>query len=335
MGADPGIFRPSRHRIVAAVFSGHVACIAVAGICAGNAEIHAAVTMHCHSGAMQPEPERCGVCIVRVVRQASGLVITLTQRADVDDASTQTQRTLTDVAETVEAVRDFILGLDRRIGDLTGDVGVTAFRQTHRVAGFGSIAAVGKSLEMVLNARFSVTQPIAGEHARAQLIQTEDLDPGSQSLVRPTVSILLYRVDFNKTMRASWSAVGAADGNAHLPVDLHYLLTAWADNADHEHRLIGRSMQVLEELGSLSGTLLHPDGDWLADEAVQVYLEDVATDDLMRTFESLACDFRLSIPYIARVVIVSTAAGTAQPDVLTYVQGIRPDSGPDDSRAAR
>ena len=66
---------------------------------------------------MQSEPERCGVCIVRVVRQASGLRITLTQRPDVDDASTQTQRTLTDVAETVDAVRDFILALDQRTED--------------------------------------------------------------------------------------------------------------------------------------------------------------------------------------------------------------------------
>lgn len=276
---------------------------------------------------MQPEPERCGVCIVRVVRQASGLRITVTQRSDVDDASTETRHTTTDVARAVEAVREFILGLDHRIGDLAGDVGVTAFLQTHRVAGFGSIAAVGKSLEMLLNARFSATEPIAGEHARAQLIQTEDLDPGSHFLVRPTVSILLYRVDFNKTMRASWSAAGATDGTAHLPVDLHYLFTAWADNADHEHRLIGRAMQILEELGSLSGPLLHPDGDWSAGEAVQLYLEDIATDDLMRTFESLACDFRLSIPYIARVVVVSTPAGQAQPDVLTYVRGIRPDLG--------
>jgi hypothetical protein len=66
---------------------------------------------------MQSEPERCGVCIVRVVRQATGLVITLTQRSDVDDVSTQTQRTLTDVAETVDAVRDFILALDQRTED--------------------------------------------------------------------------------------------------------------------------------------------------------------------------------------------------------------------------
>jgi len=63
---------------------------------------------------MQPEPERCGVCIVRVVRQATGLMITLIERPDVDDASTQTQRTVADVAQAVDALRDFILGFDHQ-----------------------------------------------------------------------------------------------------------------------------------------------------------------------------------------------------------------------------
>lgn len=280
---------------------------------------------------MEPELERCGVCIVRVVRQATGLVITLTERRDVEDASSQTQRTLTDVTQAVDAVRTFMLDVARHADELpgqTGDVWVTGLGQARRVAGFGSIAAVGMSLRMMLNAGFSAVEPIAGENSQAQLIQTENLQPGSPFLVRPSVSILLYRVDFNKTMRASWSAAGSVDGKAHLPVDLHYLFTAWADNADHEHRLIGRTMQIIEETGSLSGPLLHPDGEWSANEAVQLYLEDIATDDLMRTFESLACDFRLSIPYIARVVVVSTPTGDALPNVLTDVQGIRPGLGP-------
>ena len=180
----------------------------------------------------------------------------------------------------------------------------------------------------MLGAGFAAAEPIDGATSRAQLIQTEDLDPGGSVLVRPTVSILLYRVDFNKTVRAGWSSAGSVDGRAHLPLDLHYLLTAWADNAEHEHRLVGRTMQILEELGSLSGPLLHPDGDWSVDETVQLYLEDIATDDLMRTFESLTCDFRLSIPYIARVVVVSTPTGDALPDVLTHVRGLRPDPVP-------
>lgn len=67
---------------------------------------------------MQSEPERCGVCIVRVVRQESGLMITLTERTDVHDASTQRRHTTTDVAQAVEAVRIFILDIARQVTDL-------------------------------------------------------------------------------------------------------------------------------------------------------------------------------------------------------------------------
>lgn len=178
----------------------------------------------------------------------------------------------------------------------------------------------------MLNAAYAAEEPIdATDPTRAVLIQTDDLDLGSTTLiVRPALSILLIRVDFNKTMRANWSSIGQLDGRAHLPLDLHYLLTAWADNADHEHRIIGRTLQVLEQAGALSGPLLHPDGDWLPGEAVQLYLEDMATDDLMRTFDSLTCDFRLSVPYIARVVVVSSDVGEPPPDVTTFVRELSP-----------
>lgn len=202
-----------------------------------------------------------------------------------------------------------------------------------RMAGFRGIAAVGVSIEAVLNSAFGEQQPIENESTRAVLIQTDDLDLGAGSrIVRPALSLLLYRVDFNKTTRAGWSSLGSVDGRAYLPLDLHYLFTAWASNAAHEHRIIGRSMQVLEELGALSGPLLHPDGEWGLDESVQLYLEDMATDDLMRTFDSLTCDFRLSVPYIARVVVISSE-GTPVPEVLTFVRGARPDvTAPDRGR---
>ena len=194
------------------------------------------------------------------------------------------------------------------------------------MAGFRSIAAVGASIEALLNAAFAASQPTSdGEATTATLVRTDDFDDleNVASVNRPALTILLYRIDFNKTTRAGWSAAGSVDGRAHLPLDLHFLLTAWATNATDEHRILGRAMQVLEETGALSGPLLHPDGDWLPDETVQLYLEDMATDDLMRTFDSLTIDFRLSVPYIARVVVVSSE-GTPVPDVLTFVRGAAP-----------
>ena len=87
-------------------------------------------------------------------------------------------------------------------------------------------------------------------------------------------------------------------------------------------------MQILERLGGLSGAQLLPEGGWSVAESVQLHLEDMPTDNLMRTFDSLRCDFRLSVPYIARVVVVSTDDGAPGPDVVTAARGIRVVSAP-------
>ncbi len=41
------------------------------------------------------------------------------------------------------------------------------------------------------------------------MVRTEDFDQTSLStiIVRPAISIFLYRVDYNKTMRAAWAGV--------------------------------------------------------------------------------------------------------------------------------
>ncbi len=184
---------------------------------------------------------------------------------------------------------------------------------------------MGKSIEALLNDAFTDEPPVDGYTTSALLVRSDDLDRGATTqLVLPALSILLYRVDFNKTMRASWSSLGSVDGFSHLPLDLHFLLTAWADNAEHEHQIIGRALQAIETVGALSGPLLYPSGGWDAGEAVQLYLEDMATDDLMRTFDALQCDFRLSVPYIARVVVVGGLEADAPVDVTTVVSGMAP-----------
>jgi hypothetical protein len=135
-----------------------------------------------------------------------------------------------------------------------------------------------------------------------------DKDNVQAAIGTTALSIYLYRVDFNKTMRAAWSGVGNQDGFAHLALDLHYLLTAWAANAEFEHRIIGRTMQVLETTPVLSGPLLESSGNWAPTESIQLVLEEISTEAVMRTFDSLPTDYRLSIPYIARMVRIDSIA---------------------------
>jgi hypothetical protein len=200
------------------------------------------------------------------------------------------------------------------------------------MSGFAAIAGAGKSIERLINLAFTERQPVSGKNTRAVLIRTDDMKPSQvQTAIGPyALSIFLYRVDFNKTMRAAWSAVGAVDGRAHLPLDLHFLMTAWADNAEHEHLILGRAMQVLEFTPVLSGPLLYapplpfPDEPQPAPgEAVQILLEEISTEALMRTFDSLPTDYRLSVPYLARVVRIDTPEARVSPPVTDALIPIR------------
>src|SRR5688572_16629303 len=130
------------------------------------------------------------------------------------------------------------------------------------MADFGAIAATGNSIVRLVNACFKDEEPVENKKTKAVLVRTEDFkDPGN-TITFPALSLFFYRVDFNKTMRASWSAIGSQDGRAHLPMDLHFLITAWADNAEAELRILGKAMQCLETTPVLSGVLLDPSTLW-------------------------------------------------------------------------
>lgn len=198
------------------------------------------------------------------------------------------------------------------------------------MAGFTAIAAVGKSLERLLSQAFLDRPPVPSKPtAKAALIRTEDLDTnGLANIIGDTgLTILLYRVDYNKTMRAAWAQRAEDDGRGRLALDLHYLFTPWASNAEHQHMIIGRAMQVIERVGMLSGPLLYepvlPATPTYADEprassvdSVQILLEEITTEALMRTFDSLPGDFQLSVPYVARVVRIDTLPEPVNPPVI-------------------
>ena len=196
------------------------------------------------------------------------------------------------------------------------------------MAGFTGIAGVGKSIERLLARAFLDRPPIPNKTTKAALIRTEDIadDKIKDQVGDYGLSILLYRVDFNKTMRAAYSAMSELDCRGHLALDLHYLMTPWADNAEHQHMIVGRAMQALERTPMLSGPLLYEPvlpatpqyaGEPAAEaiDTVQIVLEEISTEALMRTFDSLPTDYHLSVPYIARVIRLDTLAEPLTPPV--------------------
>jgi hypothetical protein len=76
------------------------------------------------------------------------------------------------------------------------------------MASFGSIGAVGRSIERLFKAAFEHTPPIAGT-AHVKLIRSDDFVTGTaaNSITFPAFSIFLDRIEINKTT-VSQSAAG-------------------------------------------------------------------------------------------------------------------------------
>ncbi|MGR9117363.1 MAG: DUF4255 domain-containing protein [Gammaproteobacteria bacterium] len=193
---------------------------------------------------------------------------------------------------------------------------------------FTGILAAGSSIARFLRFSFEQRPPIDDRTTNVVLVRTDDMDVQTSDAIRePALSLFLYRVDFNKTMRAAWSSVGHFDGDSHLPLDLHFLLTAWANNAENEYRILGRAMQCLENTPILTGPLLDPLTDWKTHEAIQICLEDLSTEDVMRTFDSLPSDYKLSIPYVARIMVIDGQEDRSALPVTTVVTGVKSEVG--------
>jgi hypothetical protein len=194
------------------------------------------------------------------------------------------------------------------------------------MASSNSLAAACQSLIRFLNRCFDDAEPVADSNTTAVLANTLDLrDFGNGTRALPALTVFLCRVDFNKATRAAWSARGHLDGRAHLPLDLHVLLTPWAVNALDECRVLGRAMQCLEETPILSGPILHPGGDWDPVDSLQIVLEEVSTEAVMRTFDSLPLDYRLSVPYVMRVLRIDGRETHQAPAVTSAVTRWRPE----------
>lgn len=194
------------------------------------------------------------------------------------------------------------------------------------MADFRSIAAVGSSIQRYLQLCFDERPPITDldRPANVFLVRTEDFNNEISNLITPpALSIFLYRVETNKSMRAAWANIAHREGQAHLPLDLHFLLTAWAENAEHEYRILGRAIQCLEDHPILSGPMLDPLTDWATHEVVQFCFEDLTTEDIMRTFDSLPVDYKLSIPYLARMVVMEGAVQRPDMPVATAITGLK------------
>ena len=180
------------------------------------------------------------------------------------------------------------------------------------MAGYRALAATGRSIVDLLNRRVEERIPVP-PRPRAVLAGATDFDGIANEVMpqiqRPGLSVYCYGVDVDPETRPGWAGVTNADGRPRLPVRMHLMVSAWDTTVQSELEWLGLAGQILESEPILTGPLLHPSGDWNPGETVQVVSDDVALESKSEAFQALNSRYRLSLFYLARVVVIEGPRG--------------------------
>lgn len=176
------------------------------------------------------------------------------------------------------------------------------------MAGLGAIHGLGESI--IRHLRVAYAQARLNEQALPAAQQVlpactfEQLGtgqlPASFAPGGTQITLLLYRLGVDPHSRGLLPERQAP--SRPLPLELHYLLTAWSSTAADEHAALAWTMRELHRRPALDRSMLGPAETWDAEETVQLIPAELDTETLQRLWDGLAPNFRLSVGYIARVV---------------------------------
>jgi hypothetical protein len=160
---------------------------------------------------------------------------------------------------------------------------------------------------------------------------------GNFSQPRPMdegISLFLYRLGVNAARRNLPSQVklNGLRYRPPLPLDLYYLLTAWAKSAAKQQRLLGWAMRVLEDTPLLPSGLLNDVGPepeiFQPNETVEIIYEPLSLQDMYNIWSVLKASPQLSASYVVRAVsidstVLITEAALVQTRALDFGEAIQ------------
>ncbi len=199
------------------------------------------------------------------------------------------------------------------------------------MANIKSIHSVCNSIVQFLRNAYEVSQvPDGGTNANLQdehpcdfrVLSSGELISNPQ--FGTSLSLYTYRVTINEHVRSQPTTARSGRGNSSIPplsVDLHFLITVWASSAAAEQTICAWTMNQLHQHPILDVSSLTAEGGWRNDDVVQIIPAELSNEDLMRVWDALAPDYRLSLSYIARVIRVDPDdTETVLPVVATRYQ---------------
>jgi hypothetical protein len=173
------------------------------------------------------------------------------------------------------------------------------------VATFQAIAATGQAILGLLADACPKPEFAA---SRFELYQVSDFG----SPMEEGISLYLYRVSPNGTRRNLPPSVGANGRRFRpsIPLDLHYMVTAWARTAVKQQRLLGWAIRTLEDIPILPAGMLNHYGPepeiFKPGETVELILDQITLQDLYNLWSSIKVSPPLSVNYLVRMIAVDS-----------------------------
>jgi len=169
-----------------------------------------------------------------------------------------------------------------------------------------AIAATSNALLGLLRDRYPRDE--FGTSLDVLLYQSRDFE----APMREGFSVFLYRVTVNGTVR-NMTLRRAPDGRRFrpsLPLDLHYVLTPWAEDGEKQQRMLGWVMRFMEDLGVLTaGHLNHyvAETDVFApQEGLEIICDPLALADYLTLWDRLRPRMPTSATYALRMLIIDS-----------------------------
>jgi len=191
------------------------------------------------------------------------------------------------------------------------------------VANYRAIAATSAALAGLIRDRYPREE--FGSGLDIVLYQTRDFETPMQD----GFSIYLYRVAPNGSVR-NLTLRRSPDGRRFrpsLPLDLHYMITPWAQDVERQHRMLGWVMRLMEDTGVLSaGHLNHylPETDTFApNDGLEIICDPLTLSDYLTLWDRLRPRLPASATYALRMVLIDSDIQMPDgPPVQTRVLGM-------------
>jgi hypothetical protein len=182
------------------------------------------------------------------------------------------------------------------------------------MANLGAIHSVGDSLAKYLERAYPPALKAKHDCSFSLISSTELADPEIQ--MEKNLTLFLYRVTLSEHLRNAGRGFKPGTGRP-VSLDLHYMLTIWQKTAEAEQTILAWALRELQMNPVLDRSYLTPVDDWSQGESVQFLYDDLSLMDMLRVWDAIRPSYRLSVPYIARVVQIDVEGEEGKPVVST------------------